>query len=254
MSVAIVLLSGGLESAALLKLVMGSCPVVIPVTVDYGQSRSRVQAAKLLAKEYGLHDHRIVTVDWLPVAGRCPALGRGHLSVNRSVSEIRSSVAQTYVPGLGFLLLAAGTAACETSNGDFIFVGWTKEDSSNHPEAVVPFSEAMAQGIYHGTVMGQSGRQVSVRLPFSSSSKTDIVRYLSSNNINLDNTVSCLLPNLSGKACGRCESCILRINAFVTAGFIDPGGRGTVGRGVEPGDIVYGKDDIIIESHHRRGP
>ncbi len=222
---AVVLLSGGLDSATVLAVALREGYRCAALTIDYGQRhRAELEAAARVARSIRVLDHRVVVIDLRAIGGsaltddvevpkdREPVLAR------IGAAEIPS----TYVPARNtvFLGLAAGYA--EVIGARHLFLGVNALDYSGYPDCRPAFIEAMERAITLGTKTGIEGKDFQVHAPLMHMSKAQIIRLGASLGVDYSLTHSCYDPDEGGAACGRCDSCILRRRGFEEARVADP--------------------------------
>ena len=220
MNKAVVLLSGGLDSTVTLAYALSEGREVIPVSFRYGQRHSReLEAAKAVTSHYGLTYHIIVELDLS--AFRKSALTSKKVDVPKrgSVSEIREGIPVTYVPARNIVFLSIAAGIAETEGASEIFIGANSIDYSGYPDCRPEFFEAFEEVLKKGTKAGVKGNAVKVVHPILRMTKAEIVRLGKELNAPLHLTSSCYEGG--SKACGRCDSCLLRLKGFEEAGFKD---------------------------------
>jgi 7-cyano-7-deazaguanine synthase len=221
MSKAVVLLSGGLDSTTTLAYALSKGYEVIPLTIGYGQRHSReLRSARAVAEHYRLRKH--VTLDLDLSFLRTSALTSWDVSVpqHASVEGIGSEIPVTYVPARNIIMLSLAASLCETEGGDSIFIGANAIDYSGYPDCRPEFFEAFQEVLRVGTKAGVEGRPIKVEAPILRMSKAEIVKLGKKLDAPLHLTWSCY--NGGDKACGHCDSCLLRLKGFQDAGYMDP--------------------------------
>jgi len=224
--VAVVLLSGGMDSATTLALAVRDGFEAHALTVAYGQRHGvEIERARELAKALGAASHRIVEVD-LSVPGGS-SLTDITLPVPRSRSdeEIASGVPSTYVPARNTVLLSLALSWAEALDARDLYIGVNAVDYSGYPDCRPAFLEAFESLARVGTRAGVEGKGVRVHAPLLKLSKAQIVRRAVELGVDLSRTVSCYDPSSEGIACGQCDACCLRARGFREAGIEDPAER-----------------------------
>jgi len=217
---AIVLLSGGLDSATCLLIAREEGFEVFALSFDYGQRhRVELERARALAARYGASDHRILRLD-LPARGSS-ALTNPETAVPRD-SLGREPIPITYVPARNTLFLAHAIAWAEVIGAADVFIGANALDYSGYPDCRPEFLEAFERTANLGTKAGVEGRRFRIRAPLLSMTKAEIIGRASALGLDFDLTISCYEPSESGCPCGHCDSCLLRNRGFLEAGLIDP--------------------------------
>jgi 7-cyano-7-deazaguanine synthase len=217
---AIVLLSGGLDSATCLLIARDEGFEVFALSFDYGQRhRVELERAQALAARYGVSDHRILRLD-LPARGSS-ALTNPETAVPRD-SLGSEPIPVTYVPARNTLFLAHAIAWAEVIGAADVFIGANALDYSGYPDCRPEFLEAFERMANLGTKAGVEGRRFHIRAPLLSMTKAEIIARAAALGLDFDLTISCYEPSESGRPCGDCDSCLLRNRGFREAGLVDP--------------------------------
>jgi 7-cyano-7-deazaguanine synthase len=217
---AIVLLSGGLDSATCLLIAREERFEVFALSFDYGQRhRVELERARALAARYGASDHRILRLD-LPARGSS-ALTDVATAVPRD-SLGSEPIPITYVPARNTLFLSHAIAWAEVIGAQDVFIGANALDYSGYPDCRPEFLEAFERAANLGTKAGVEGRRFRIRAPLLSMTKAEIISRAATLGLDFGLTVSCYDPSDSGRPCGHCDSCLLRSKGFQEAGLIDP--------------------------------
>jgi len=219
---AIVLLSGGLDSATALAVARAEERACYGLTLGYGQRcRAEIEAARQVAAAMGTAEHRVIelppgslggsalTGDFEVPKGELPAGGPEGIPI-------------TYVPARNILFLSYGLAWAEAIGAGEIFIGVNAVDYSGYPDCRPEFIEAYQKVIEVGTRAGVEGGGIRVRAPLIDLPKHEIIRRGLELGVDYALTVSCYEPDAGGRSCGRCESCRLRLAAFARLGVKDP--------------------------------
>ncbi|MDD1743470.1 MAG: 7-cyano-7-deazaguanine synthase QueC [Methanomassiliicoccales archaeon] len=220
MKKAVVLLSGGLDSTVTLAYALSTGREMIPVSFRYGQRHSReLEAAQAVARYYGLKNHVIIDLDLS--AFRKSALTADEVQVPKrdSVKEIREGIPVTYVPARNIIFLSIAAGIAETEEAGEIFIGANSIDYSGYPDCRPEFFDAFEVALRKGTKAGIEGRGMKIMHPILRMTKAEIVRLGIELKAPLRLTWSCYEGGI--KACGRCDSCLLRLKGFQEAGFKD---------------------------------
>ncbi len=218
---AIVLLSGGMDSATALAMTKADGFAVIALTFDYGQRhRKEIDAAKALAKHYRVRDHRIVSVDLAAIGGSALTDRSIRVPEQRSLEEIGQGIPPTYVPARNSILLSYALGLAEATISRAIVIGANYQDSSGYPDCRPEFYKAFQEVARLGTKRGVAGDVIEIRTPVIHMTKADIVRKGQELGVPWELTWSCYLGG--AKACGVCDSCQLRLKGFREAGVKDP--------------------------------
>ncbi len=220
---AVVLLSGGLDSATVLAIAKSRGYACHALTVRYGQRHaSEIDAARQVAAAVGIAAHRVIDLD-LQSFGGSALVGDGAIPLDRSDGEIAEGIPVTYVPARNTVFLSLALAWAEALGGADIFIGVNALDYSGYPDCRPEFIEAFRALARLATKIGVTGEYaVDVHAPLVSLSKADIIRTARDLGLDLGMTRSCYQPDGQGRACGRCDSCQLRRKGFAEAGVADP--------------------------------
>ena len=225
---AVVLLSGGLDSATVLAQARSAGWVCHALSVHYGQRHSaELAAAARVAQALGAVEHRVMGVDLAGIGGS--ALTDPDIAVPESpATGIPSTgmpstgIPSTYVPARNTLLLALALGWAEVLEAEAVFVGVNAVDYSGYPDCRPAFVAAFNEVARLGTRAGIEGRPVTVLAPLVTMTKAQIIQSGIALGVDYAMTVSCYQADAVGAACGRCESCRLRREGFAAAGVPDP--------------------------------
>ncbi|MFM8386243.1 MAG: 7-cyano-7-deazaguanine synthase QueC [Planctomycetia bacterium] len=229
---AVVLLSGGLDSATAAAWARSQGYEVHALAVDYGQ-RHRVELglARRIAAALGLASFRVVTVDLAALGGSALTTSEP-VPKDRSDAQIGQGIPSTYVPARNTVLLGLALAAADVLEADAVVIGINALDCSGYPDCRPGFLQAMRSVAREGTRRGAEGRPLEVLAPLLADTKADIVRRGKALGVPWHLTLSCYdpLPATAGGheagPCGRCDACRLRARGFEQAGEADPTARG----------------------------
>jgi len=223
MSVAVLLLSGGLDSTTLLAHALHEGFDVHAMTFRYGQRHStEVSAARRVAAAYGIRDHVIVDID-LRTFGGSALTSDLAVPKDRDVSADSSEIPVTYVPARNTIFLSFALAWSEVLGAGDIFIGVNALDYSGYPDCrpeYIAAFEHMANLATRGGVDGSN--RVRIRAPFINFTKAEIIKRGLALNVDYGITQSCYDPSADGIACGHCDACQLRLKGFQDAGASDP--------------------------------
>ena len=217
-----VLLSGGLDSSTCLAVARDEGREAYTLSVDYGQRhRGELARARRIARALGAHDHRVVKVDLSAFGGS--ALTDPGIAVpkGRSARRMAQDIPVTYVPARNTVMLGLALAYAETVGAEEIFVGVNAIDYSGYPDCRPEFLRAFEKVARLATKAGVSGRPLRIRAPLVRLSKAEIVKLGTRLGVPYGITHSCYDP-VRGRACGRCDACVLRRKGFAEAGLPDP--------------------------------
>jgi 7-cyano-7-deazaguanine synthase len=218
---AIVLLSGGLDSATCLLVAKQEAPDVFALSFDYGQRhRIELERARALAIRYGAAAHRIVRLDYPAPEGS--ALTDASREIPRHALG-REPIPVTYVPARNTLFLAHAVAWGEAIGVADIFIGANALDYSGYPDCRPEFLESFERTANLGTKAGAQGAMsFRIHAPLIAMTKGDIVALAARLGLDFALTSSCYDPSSEGAPCGACDSCLLRAKGFTDAGLADP--------------------------------
>jgi 7-cyano-7-deazaguanine synthase len=220
---AVVLLSGGLDSATCLAVARAEGFELHALTVDYGQRHAReVEQAARVARAMGA-THRVVRMDLRAVGGS--ALTDAGIAVpkDRPLAEIQHGIPATYVPARNTALLALALGFAETLGAEDIYFGANVLDATGYPDCRPEYVRAFESLAQLATAAGVEGRaHYRIHTPLITLAKAEIIRRGLSLGVDYASTHSCYDPTPEGLACGRCDTCALRKKGFQEAGVPDP--------------------------------
>ncbi|HEY6111260.1 MAG TPA: 7-cyano-7-deazaguanine synthase QueC [Chthoniobacterales bacterium] len=220
---AVVLLSGGIDSATTLAIALSQEYECFAISFDYGQRhRIELQAAQRIARSLGAKEHRIVKIDNQIFAGSALTDDDVDIPKQRSDEEIGRGIPVTYVPARNTIFLAHALAWAEVKSAGHIFIGANAIDYSGYPDCRLEFIMFFETLANVATKAGVEGRRFQIHAPLIKLSKADIIRKALELNVDLSLTHSCYDPAPDGRACGECDSCLLRLKAFREIGAPDP--------------------------------
>ncbi|MBK5188346.1 MAG: 7-cyano-7-deazaguanine synthase QueC [Gemmatimonadaceae bacterium] len=219
---AVVLLSGGLDSATVLAIARSEGFQVIALSFRYGQRHGvEIGAAQAIARSAGVHRH--VTVDIDPrVFGASALTSDIAVPRNRSRDEMSHGIPITYVPARNTIFLSYAVALAEVSMADDIFIGVNALDYSGYPDCRPEYIEAFEQMANLATKSGVEGRHLTIHTPLMHQTKGEIIARGMKLGVDYASTISCYDPDASRAACGQCDACQLRLKGFAEAGVSDP--------------------------------
>ncbi len=216
---AIVLLSGGLDSATVLALMRRDGFAVHAISFDYGQRhKEELHYAGLLAQAMGAASHRVVHIDLAAFGGS--ALTDPEISVPETGPT--PGIPITYVPARNTVFLALALALAEVLRARDIFLGVNSQDYSGYPDCRPEFVQAFEALAQVATRLGDEARGPRIHAPLQFLNKSEIIRLGSSLGVDYGITRSCYQLDAEGRSCGRCDSCRLRREGFQKAGIADP--------------------------------
>jgi 7-cyano-7-deazaguanine synthase len=218
---AVILLSGGLDSSTVLALAREAGFELVALTFDYGQKHRReIDSSKKIAKHFRVKEHLIVPLD----LGRflTSSLTQRSMKVpsGRDRAEIGSGIPSTYVPSRNIIFLSIASAIAESRGSREVFIATNAVDFSGYPDCTPEFIESFQRTLDVGTRAGRDGKGIRIEAPILRKSKSEIVKEAVRLKVPLELTWSCYKGGR--KACGRCDSCLLRLEGFKAAGVEDP--------------------------------
>ncbi len=215
---AVILLSGGLDSATVLAIARDQGFVCHTLSVAYGQRHSaELDAAARIAERMGAASHRIIQVNLDLIGGS--ALTDRRIAVPEAPTP---GIPVTYVPARNTLFLSLAMGLAEVQGAFDIFIGVNSVDYSGYPDCRPEFIAAFERLAQLATRSGVEGATLRVRTPLIALSKADIIRRGVALGVDYSETVSCYQADASGRACGRCDSCRLRKAGFAEVRLADP--------------------------------
>ncbi|HEX8489927.1 MAG TPA: 7-cyano-7-deazaguanine synthase QueC [Chthoniobacterales bacterium] len=218
---AVVLVSGGLDSATALAISIRDGFEPYALSFDYGQRHSiEVHAAKRVAASLGAREHRFASID-LRVFGGSALTDSISVPKNREPAKT-TDIPATYVPARNTIFLSYALAWCEVLAAEDIFIGANAIDYSGYPDCRPAFIAAFEQLATVATKAGVEGTRFRIHAPLIALSKAEIIRKGAELGVDFSLTHSCYDPAEGGLACGACDSCRIRLAGFRTAGLEDP--------------------------------
>lgn len=215
---AVVLVSGGLDSATVLAIAKGQGYDCHSLSFDYGQRhRAELLAAERTAVALGAAEHKVVTLDLRTIGGS--ALTDDAIAVPEEETQ---GVPVTYVPARNTVFLSIALGWAEVLGAGHIFIGVNAVDYSGYPDCRPAFIRAFEELANVATRAGVEGQRLRVHAPLLELTKADIIRLGMQHGVDYGVTVSCYQATPGGLACGRCDSCRLRRKGFEEAGVADP--------------------------------
>lgn len=218
---AVVLLSGGLDSATVLAMAKADGYDCHALSVAYGQRHSaELVAAVRVAKRLGAASHKHIQVNLDAIGGS--ALTDRNIAVPQDQTSEAAGIPVTYVPARNTMFLALALGQAEVVGARALFIGVNAVDYSGYPDCRPAFIEAFQHLASVATKAGVEGAGFEVKTPLISMTKADIIRQGAALGVDFAETVSCYQADADGQACGRCDSCRIRREGFAAAGLPDP--------------------------------
>jgi 7-cyano-7-deazaguanine synthase len=221
MAEAVVLLSGGLDSSTVLAIARERGYDVTTLTFDYGQKHKReLNSARRIAKHFKVKEHIVVPLDLGRLLRSSLTTRSMDIPQRRTRKEVSSGIPSTYVPSRNIIFLSIAASIAESGGAEAVFIAANSVDFSGYPDCTPEFIQAFQRALEVGTKAGKEGRGVKVEAPILMMPKSDIVKEAVRLKVPLELTWSCYRGG--AKACGRCDSCLLRLEGFAKAGVEDP--------------------------------
>lgn len=215
---AVILLSGGLDSATVLAMALADGYTCYTMSFDYGQRhRAELNAAMRVARDLGVAEHKVIGLNLNGIGGS--ALTDSSIAVPESLGE---GIPVTYVPARNTVFLSLALGWAEVLGARDIFIGVNAVDYSGYPDCRPEFIEAFERMANLATKAGVEGNGFRIQAPLQNMSKAEIVAAGMRLGVDYGLTVSCYQADDHGRACGKCDSCRLRAEGFATAAVADP--------------------------------
>ena len=213
---AIVLLSGGLDSAVTLAHSLRDGNETIALSFRYGQRHTRESdSAKAIANYYEV-EHRIIDID---LSSFNSSLIGNSRTIETNRTNIGNDIPETYVPARNLIMLSVATGLCESLGASSIYIGANAVDYSGYPDCRKEFFDSFSETIRKGTKAGVEDRPIKIVTPILNMSKAEIIKTGKDIGVPFRLTWSCY--NGGEKACGHCDSCLIRLKGFKEAGYED---------------------------------
>ncbi len=218
---AVVLVSGGLDSATTLAMAQVQGHDCYALSFDYGQ-RHRIELAAAQRVAQGAREHRVIKLDLRAIGGS--ALTDSAIAVPKSAAdeEVAEGIPVTYVPARNTIFLAYALGWAEVLAARHIFIGVNAVDYSGYPDCRPEFITAFQTMASLATKAGVEGQGIRIHTPLIQLSKADIIREGTRLGVDYRATISCYDPDPAGRACACCDACHLRAAGFSAAGVADP--------------------------------
>jgi 7-cyano-7-deazaguanine synthase len=219
---AVVLLSGGLDSTTCLAMAKAQGFTPVCLAVRYGQRHSvELERARAVAAALGAEDFRVVDLDLRAIGGSA-LTAEIAVPKDRDERAMGAGIPVTYVPARNTVFLALALGLAEVVGATDLFIGVNAVDYSGYPDCRPEFIRAFEGLANLATKAGVEGARFTIHAPLSGMTKADIIREGTRLNVDYSLTHSCYDPAPDGRACGRCDSCLLRKRGFAEAGVKDP--------------------------------
>ncbi len=219
---AVVLLSGGIDSTTTLAIARNEGFHLYALSFQYGQrNHFELRAAKKLAHLNNVKEHLILNIDLSAVGGSAMTSDRP-VPKNRSQEDMVQTIPVTYVPARNIIFLSFGLSWAESVGSSDIFIGVNSVDYSGYPDCRPQFIDAFQNMANLGTKAGVQDLPFKIHTPLIHMTKAQIIMKGMALGVHFNITQSCYDPDDTGRACGRCDSCLLRKKGFLEAGMNDP--------------------------------
>lgn len=219
---AVVLLSGGIDSATTLSIAKDSGYEVSAISFRYGQRHIfEIEAAKKIACEIGIKRHLIMDID-LSSFGGSALTSDIPVPKKEKIENIGKEIPVTYVPARNIIFLSLALGWAEVLECTDIFIGVNAIDYSGYPDCRAEFIESFEKAVNLGMKSGVEGNRIKIHIPLISFTKAEIIKKGIELGVDYSLTHSCYDPDEKGRACGKCDSCLLRKKGFEEAGIEDP--------------------------------
>jgi 7-cyano-7-deazaguanine synthase len=219
---AVVLLSGGLDSATTLAVAKEEGYEIFALSFRYGQRHEiEIGSAERVAKSFGVREHRVMEID-LRGFGGSALTDAIEVPKNRGADKMASGIPITYVPARNTIFLSYALAWAEVIGAQDIFIGVNALDYSGYPDCRPEFIAQFENLAQVATKAGVEGRRYQIHAPLIEMTKEQIIREGTKLGVQFSLTTSCYDPTPDGRACGECDSCLLRAKGFREAGMPDP--------------------------------
>ncbi len=219
---AVVLISGGLDSTTCLAMAKAKGFEPVCLAVAYGQRHAvELEQARKVSSAMGVKDFRIVSIDLRQVGGSALTADI-EVPKDRPADEMSHGIPVTYVPARNALFLSLALGLAEVVGATDIYIGVNAVDYSGYPDCRPEFIRSFEAMANLATKAGVEGARFTVHAPLSGLTKADIIREGVKLGVDYGLTHSCYDPDAQGRACGRCDSCVLRKKGFEEAGVPDP--------------------------------
>ena len=220
---AVVLLSGGMDSATAMAMAREEGFELYALSIMYGQKNEvELEKAKKIAKHLGAREHLIVPLSLKIIGGSSLTSMDSPIPKGRSLEEIGKRIPSTYVPARNTVFLSVALAWAEVIEAEDMFIGINALDYSGYPDCRLEYIKAFEAMAHLATKAGVEGQQLTIHAPLITLTKAEIIATGLGLGVDYGLTLSCYDPDASGNPCGHCDSCLLRLKGFAEAGYKDP--------------------------------
>ncbi len=211
---AVVLLSGGLDSATVLAIAKSQGYTCAALSFDYGQRhKAELNAARAIAQAYGVVRHETLTLDF----GKLGGSSLTDMAQDVCTTGVAAGIPSTYVPARNTIMLSIALGFAEIIGAHDMFIGVNAVDYSGYPDCRPEYIAAFETMANLATKMGVEGQKLTIHTPIITFSKADIIKHGTQLGVDFALTVSCYQADETGAACGQCDSCRLRATGFAAA-------------------------------------
>lgn len=219
---AVVLLSGGLDSATVLALAHEAGYDLYALSFEYGQRHHiELEKARIQARIWSVTEHMVLTIDERLMRGSA-LTGTGEVPKGVPLDQMGHRIPVTYVPARNTVFLSYALAWAEGLDADSIWIGVNALDYSGYPDCRPEYIDCFQQLVGLATKKGLDGQAIQIRTPLIALTKAQIIRQGVRLGVNYQETSSCYDPGVTGVPCGACDACQLRNAGFAQAGYADP--------------------------------
>jgi 7-cyano-7-deazaguanine synthase len=222
MKKAVCLLSGGMDSAVTAAIAKKHGYEIYALSFDYGQRHKReLSCARMIARSLAAKEHRILKIDLRGIGGSALTSGMD-VPVGKDIGKIKENkeIPVTYVPARNTIMLSFALAYAEVAGAEAIFIGANCVDYSGYPDCRPEYFTKFQEMADLATKRGVGGKKIRIETPIIKLDKAGIVKKGMELGVPFEDTWSCYLGRK--KACGKCDSCVLRLNGFMEVGATDP--------------------------------
>ena len=219
---AVCLLSGGIDSTTALAIAMAEGFEPYALSFNYGQKNTfELETAQIIASSMNTDEHLILNIDLASIGGSALTTDISVPKDSRNSGNV-NDIPTTYVPGRNIIFLSFALSWAESINATDIFIGVNAVDYSGYPDCRPKFVRAFEEMANLGTKAGAEGNKFQIHTPLIQMTKAEIIKMGTKLGVDYSLTSSCYDPAPDGRACGRCDSCLLRRKGFKEAGIPDP--------------------------------